>query len=118
MVKWEQQKFNQTGGVVEHYTTILVPLLLALIGGLIALGRGLITEPPLKPRVLAGLSILGAATSALAGGVLHFVPNISLSVVISLGCALGLLGHVFIVDSLKKYSLKIIDKRIDSNDYK
>ena len=98
------------GVLVENYTVILVPLLLAVIGGLIALGRGLITEPALKPRILAGLSILGAATSALAGEILHFVPNISLPVVISLGCALGLLGHVFIEDSLKRYSRRLLDQ--------
>lgn len=95
---------------MESYSIYTIPLLLAFIGGLIALGKGLLTEPALVPRVLVGLTILGAATSALAGGVLHFVPNLPLPAIISLGCGIGLLGHVFIEDSMKKYARRFLDK--------
>ena len=101
---------------MENYSVYTIPLLLAVIGALIALGKGLITEPALKARVLVGLSILGAATSALAGGVLHFVPNLSLPSIISLGCALGIMGYVFVENSLKKYSLRFLDKKEKDHD--
>lgn len=50
---------------MENYSVYTIPLLLAVIGALIALGKGLITEPALKARVLVGLSILGAATASI-----------------------------------------------------
>ena len=98
------------------YQIIVIPILLACIGATIALAKILLTEDPLKPRIVVGRCILGAATSALAGGVLHFVPNLSTPAVVAIGCALGLLGHVYIEENLKRYSSNWIKEKKESFD--
>lgn len=104
------------GNKVEGMSLLVIPLLLAFIGALIALGKGLISEPPLTSRVLVGLALLGAATSAIAGGMLHFVPNLSPPAIIALGCSMGLVGHVFIENSLKQFSKNFMKNKGVDND--
>lgn len=80
-----------------------IPLLLACIGALIALAKVLLSNDPLTPRLIVGTCILGAATSAIAGGILHFVPNLAPAGVVALGCVFGLLGHLYVEDRFKDY---------------
>ena len=82
--------------------TIAVPVLLAFIGALISFAEMLWNSQEYTRRQYIGGTILGAATSAVAGGILHFIPNLSMSSVISLGCIFGLLGHVYVRNALIK----------------
>lgn len=88
--------------------TVGVPVLLAFIGALISLAEMLWNAQAYTKRQLFGGSILGAATSAIAGGIFHFVPNITMPVVIALGCIFGLLGHVYVRNAL----MKRVDKEL------
>lgn len=96
---------------MENYILFAIPILLSFIGALIALAKCLLIEQPLKPRFVVGSTILGAATSAIAGGVLHFVPNLSPPAIVALGCVLGLMGHAYIEGALKKSTNIWIDKK-------
>lgn len=80
----------------------IVLLILSTVGGLIGLAEMLWSGKSYTNRQLLGGTILGSATSAIAGGVLHFVPNMSMIAVISLGCILGLLGHTYIRNAVMK----------------
>lgn len=84
------------------YTVIAIPILLAVIGACIALAEMLFKNYAYTKRQYLGGSILGAATSGIAGGILHFTPNIPLPGVIALGCILGLLGHDYIRSALMR----------------
>lgn len=85
--------------IIQMATTLLV---LITIGGLIGLAEMLWSGKNYTNRQLFGGTILGSATSAIAGGILHFVPNISMIALVSLGCVFGLLGHAYIRDAVMK----------------
>ncbi len=83
----------------EHEKSILM---IILIGGLIGMSRLLVSKEPLSARLVIGRTILGSATSLIAGVVLLQMPDISPLALVGLASALGILGSTFIEEYLKK----------------
>ena len=83
----------------EHDKSILM---IILIGGLIGMSRLLVSKEPLSARLVIGRTILGSATSLIAGVVLLQMPDISPLALVGLASALGILGSTFIEEYLKK----------------
>lgn len=83
----------------EHEKSILM---IIIIGGLIGMSKLLVTKEPLSARLIIGRTILGAATSLIAGVVLLQMPNISPLALVGIASALGILGSTFIEEYLKK----------------
>lgn len=82
----------------EHDKSILM---LIVIGGLIGMSKLLVSKEPLSVRLLIGRTILGSATSLIAGVVILQIPNVSPPALIGLASALGILGSTFIEEYLK-----------------
>ena len=83
----------------EHDKSILM---LIVIGGLIGMSKLLVSKEPLSVRLLIGRTILGSATSLIAGVVILQIPNVSPLALIGLASSLGILGSTFIEEYLKK----------------
>lgn len=83
----------------EHEKTVLT---LIIIGGLIGMSRLLVSPDPLSWRMIIGRTILGSATSTIAGIVLIQFPDLNPVALISVACGLGILGSTFIEEYLKK----------------
>ena len=83
----------------EHEKSILM---IILIGGLNGMSRLLVSKEPLSARLVIGRTILGSATSLIAGVVLLQIPDISPLALVGLASALGILGSTFIEEYLKK----------------
>lgn len=75
--------------VSEHMKQILM---LAAVGAAISLGKLLSGNDPLTWRVAVGRTILGSATSLVAGVVLVQIPDISPLALLGIGSALGIAG--------------------------
>lgn len=82
----------------EHDKSILM---LIVIGGLIGMSKLLVSKEPLSVRLLIGRTILGSATSLIAGVVILQIPNVTPLALIGLASALGILGSTFIEEYLK-----------------
>lgn len=87
----------------DHEKTLLT---LFCVGALIGLSKLLVSNEPLSWRLIIGRTILGSATSTIAGAIVWQVPTISPLATISIGCALGILGSTFIEEFLKRNSSK------------
>ena len=87
----------------EHEKTLLT---LIVIGGLIGMSKLLVSTEKLTFRVIVGRTILGSASSLIAGLVLLQIPDISPLALLGIGSALGILGSTFIEEYLKKNSKK------------
>ena len=83
----------------EHEKSLLA---LVLIGGLIGMSKLLVSSEPLSVRLIIGRTILGSATSVIAGAVLLQVPDINPLALLGIACAFGILGSTFIEEYLKK----------------
>lgn len=83
----------------EHEKSILM---IIFIGGLIGMSRLLVSKEMLSARLVIGRTILGSATSLIAGVVLLQMPDISPLALVGLASALGILGSTFIEEYLKK----------------
>lgn len=83
----------------EHEKTIAT---LIAIGGLIGMSRLLVSNEPLSWRLIIGRTILGSATSTVAGVVLIQFPDLNPVALVSIACALGILGSTFIEEYMKK----------------
>ncbi len=83
----------------EHEKTLIT---LLIVGGLIGMGRLLVSNEPLSWRMIIGRTILGSATSIVAGLILIQFPDISPVALVSIACALGILGSTYIEEYLKK----------------
>jgi len=81
-------------------------LMLIVIGGLIGMSKLLVSKEPLSVRLLIGRTILGSATSLIAGVVILQIPNVSPLALIGLASSLGILGSTFIEEYLKKNANK------------
>ena len=66
----------------------------------------LVSNEPLSVRLIVGRTILGSATSLVAGAVLLQIPDINPLALIGIACALGILGSTFIEEYLKKNMTK------------
>lgn len=83
----------------EHEKTFLT---LIFIGAAIGLSRLLVSNEPLSWRIVIGRTILGSATSTIAGIVLIQFPDLNPVSLIAIACALGILGSTYIESYLKK----------------
>lgn len=83
----------------EHEKSILM---IVVIGGLIGMSKLLVTKEPLSVRLVIGRTILGSATSLIAGVILLQMPDISPLALVGVASALGILGSTFIEEYLKK----------------
>ena len=81
-------------------------LLLIVIGACIGFAKLLVSDEKLTWRLTIGRTILGAATSTIAGAIILQVPNINPLALIALASALGILGSTFIENWLKSQSSK------------
>lgn len=75
--------------VIEHKEEALT---LAVIGAVIALGKLLSGNEPLTWRAAIGRTILGSATSLVAGVALLQIPDLHPLALLGLGSALGIAG--------------------------
>lgn len=87
----------------EHEKNLL---LLIVIGASIGFAKLLVSDEKLTWRLMIGRTILGAATSTIAGAIILQVPNINPLALIAIASALGILGSTFIENWLKTQSLK------------
>lgn len=87
----------------EHEKNLL---LLIVIGASIGFAKLLVSDEKLTWRLMIGRTILGAATSTIAGAIILQVPNINPLALIAFASALGILGSTFIENWLKTQSLK------------
>lgn len=91
----------------QNHDSLYWPLLMLVIAGaVIALGRLLVTDEPLRWRTVIGRTILGSATSTIAGLVFWQIPDIHPVALCAIGCALGILGSTYIEELLKRNSKK------------
>ena len=88
----------------EHEKTIAT---LIAIGGLIGMSRLLVSNEPLSWRLIIGRTILGSATSVVAGIVMIQFPDLSPVALVGIACALGILGSTFIEEYMKKNVTKL-----------
>jgi hypothetical protein len=75
--------------MVEHDLNIIW---LILLGVAIALGKLLSGSDPLSWRLVAGRSLLGAATTMIAGAAVMQIPDLPLIAILGIGSALGVGG--------------------------
>ena len=87
----------------DHEKTFLT---LIVVGGLIGMSKLLVSQEKLTFRVIVGRTILGSASSLIAGLILLQIPDISELALIGIASALGILGSTFIEEYLKKNANK------------
>lgn len=83
----------------DHEKTFLT---LIVVGGLIGMSKLLVSQEKLTFRVIIGRTILGSASSLIAGLILLQIPDINQISLIAIASALGILGSRFIEEYLKK----------------
>ena len=81
-------------------------LLLIVIGASIGFAKLLVSDEELTWRLAIGRTILGAATSTIAGAIILQIPDINPLALIAIASALGILGSTFIENWLKSQSAK------------
>lgn len=77
----------------EHEKTILT---LFMVGAMIGLAKLLVSEEKITARVIIGRTILGSASSAVAGIILIQIPDLDKIALIGLASAIGIAGSSFI----------------------
>lgn len=87
----------------EHEKNLL---LLIVIGASIGFAKPLVSDEKLTWRLTIGRTILGAATSTIAGTIILQIPDINPLALIAIATALGILGSTFIENWLKSQSMK------------
>ena len=83
----------------EHEKNLL---LLIAIGAAIGFAKLLVSDEKLTWRLTIGRTILGAATSTIAGAIILQIPDINPRALISLASALGIMGSTFLESWLKR----------------
>jgi len=83
----------------EHEKDIL---LLVFIGACIGFAKLLVSDEELTWRLAVGRTILGAATSTIAGAIVLQIPDINPLALVALASMLGILGSTFIESWLKR----------------
>ena len=81
-------------------------LLLIVIGASIGFAKLLVSGEELTWRLMIGRTILGAATSTIAGAIILQIPDINPLGLIAIASALGIMGSTFIENWLKAQSIK------------
>lgn len=87
----------------EHEKNLM---LLIVIGAAIGFAKLLVSDEKLTWRLMIGRTILGAATSTIAGAIILQIPDINPLALIAIASALGILGSTFIENWLKSQSAK------------
>ncbi len=77
-------------------------LLLIVIGAAIGFAKLLVSDEKLTWRLMIGRTILGAATSTIAGAIVLQIPNINPLALLAIASALGIIGSTFIEAWLKR----------------
>lgn len=96
--------YQNLGGIMEDHEKNL--LLLIVIGASIGFAKLLVSDEELTWRLMTGRTILGAATSTIAGAIILQIPDISPLALIAIASALGIMGSAFIENWLKSQSTK------------
>lgn len=81
-------------------------LYLAVMGGLIGLGKLFSGDDVLTPRLILGRALMGSATSLIAGVSLLHMADLPLPALIGLGAALGILGSQTLEIIFRKFAEK------------
>mgnify|MGYP004515821777 CR=1 FL=1 len=81
-------------------------LLLIVIGASIGFAKLLVSGEELTWRLMIGRTILGAATSTIAGAIILQIPDINPLGLIAIASALGIMGSTFIENWLKAQSMR------------
>lgn len=84
---------------MQEYEKSLIGL--ATIGALIGVGKLLVSSDKITFRVVIGRTLLGSATSLLAGVVLWQIPNIHPLALLGIGSGLGIVGQQYIEKFLR-----------------
>ena len=79
---------------------------LIVIGGLIGMGKLLVSDEPFTTRLAIGRTILGSGVSLMAGAVLLQFPTINPLALTGIATGLGILGSTFIEQYLKRLTKK------------
>lgn len=82
----------------EHEKTFLI---LFMLGALIGLAKLLVSDEKLTVRLIVGRTLLGSATSVIAGIAVVQFPEIDRLALIGIASALGIIGSSFIEMWLK-----------------
>ncbi|KAI3597726.1 hypothetical protein D8I24_6542 [Cupriavidus necator H850] len=80
---------------------------LGVIGVLTAVGKLLVSDDPITPRLVVGRALLGAVTSMVAGIALIQFPGLPPLALYGIGCALGIVGS----QSLEAYFRRWANKQ-------
>ena len=80
---------------------------LLLLGAGIGLGKLLVSSEDLTVRLCIGRSILGSATTAIAGALLIQLPDMPQIALMGAGSALGIVGAQFLEMWLKRQVSKL-----------
>ena len=83
----------------EHEKNLV---LIIVMGACIGFAKLLVSDEKLTWRLAIGRTILGAATSTIAGAVVLQIPDINPLALIALASALGILGSTFIESWLER----------------
>ena len=86
----------------EHENKLGMLATLIIIGAAIGLAKLLVSDEKLTWRLTLGRTILGSASSVIAGAVLLQVPDIDPLALIAIASTLGILGSTFIESWLKR----------------
>ncbi|WP_180182851.1 holin [Acinetobacter sp. YH01020] len=87
----------------EHEKNLI---LLIVIGAAIGFAKLLVSDEKLSWRLAIGRTILGSATSTIAGAIVLQIPDINPLALIAIASTLGILGSTFIENWLKSQSTK------------
>ncbi|WP_168396925.1 holin [Acinetobacter indicus] len=87
----------------EHEKNLM---LLIVIGAAIGFAKLLVSDEKLTWRLTIGRTILGAATSTIAGAVVLQIPDINPMALVAIASGLGILGSTFIENWLKSQTTK------------
>lgn len=87
----------------EHEKTFWM---LVVIGASIGFAKLMVSDEKLTLRLMIGRTILGGATSTIAGAIILQVPDINPLALIAIASALGILGSTFIENWLKSQATK------------
>ena len=96
-------KLDRNNILQEHEKTFWT---LVVIGGLIGMGKLLISDEPFTARLAVGRTILGAGVSLISGAMLLQMPTINPLALIGIASAFGILGSTFIEQYLKRLTKK------------
>lgn len=89
----------------EHEKGLLT---LLVLGAMVGLGKLLASDEKLSMRLVIGRTLLGSATSLLAGVALLQFPDIPQLALLGIGSGLGILGSQTIEVLLKRRAGKIL----------